>query len=115
MRHVPGGVDEYLKLLDEQATQAKKKTSAPAPHKQNNKPAGAERRDIKRKHDAIGRKLQKLDGEPDRIRKEMQTCDPSDFATLQQLTEQLAQTEQQISSLEDEWLALDEQLESYDG
>lgn len=45
----------------------------------------------------------------------MQTCDPSDFATLQQLTEQLAQTEQQISSLEDEWLALDEQLESYDG
>lgn len=115
VRHVPGGVDEYLKLLDEQATQAKKKVSAPAPHKQNNKPAGAERRDIKRKHDAIGRKLQKLDGEPDRIRKEMQTCDPSDFATLQQLTEQLAQTEQQISSLEDEWLALDEQLESYDG
>ncbi len=115
VRHVPGGVDEYLKLLDEQATQAKKKACAPAPHKQNNKPAGAERRDIKRKHDAIGRKLQKLDGEPDRIRKEMQTCDPSDFATLQQLTEQLAQTEQQISSLEDEWLALDEQLESYDG
>ncbi len=115
VRHVPGGVDEYLKLLDEQATQAKKKACAPAPHKQNNKPAGAERREIKRKHDAIGRKLQKLDGEPDRIRKEMQTCDPSDFATLQQLTEQLAQTEQQISSLEDEWLALDEQLESYDG
>lgn len=115
VRHVPGGVDEYLKLLDEQATQAKKKACAPAPHKQNNKPAGAERREIKRKHDAIGRKLQKLDGEPDRIRKEMQACDPSDFATLQQLTEQLAQTEQQISSLEDEWLALDEQLESYDG
>lgn len=115
VRHVPGGVDEYLKLLDEQATQAKKKACTPAPHKQNNKPAGAERREIKRKHDAIGRKLQKLDGEPDRIRKEMQTCDPSDFATLQQLTEQLAQTEQQISSLEDEWLALDEQLESYDG
>jgi len=120
LRHVPGGVDEYLHLLDagqqnrneakgpSASTMDKAATAQESP----SEPAlsNSERRELRKRFDSVARKLQKRKDEPERIKKEMAAADPSDYEKLMSLQEELAQTEQEISDLEDEWLELSDTL-----
>ncbi len=120
LRHVPGGVDEYLHLLDagQQNRNEAKGPSASTMDKaatvqeSPSEPAlsNAERRELRKRFDSVARKLQKRQDEPERIKKEMAAADPSDYEKLMSLQEELAQTEQEISDLEDEWLELSDTL-----
>ncbi len=114
VRHCPGGVDEYLSLLAQ---------SAPAP--QGTRPgctttekveqsasglSNTERRELKKRFDAVSRKLDKLRGEPDAIRARMSAAPSDDFEALMGLQGELDETLRQISDLEDEWLELSDRL-----
>ncbi|BBX37664.1 ABC transporter--like protein [Mycolicibacterium mageritense DSM 44476 = CIP 104973] len=106
LRHLPGGVDEYLRL-------AAHRPSAPAPRET---PAaqglsGAEQRSIEKEIAAIDRSLAKL---ADRIaakHDELAAHDHSDHVGLGKLTGQLRELEGQVAEQEARWMELSEQLE----
>ena len=115
VRHVPGGVDEYLRLLGEKSGGA---AVAPASEPQAegaSRPvapglSNQERRELKKRFDAVSRKLEKTAGEPDRLRAEMAAVDASDYAALMAAQEALNAYLAEREALEDEWLELSERL-----
>ena len=115
VRHVPGGVDEYLRLLGEKGGAAR-----PAPSDQPrtdgpSRPAATgltnqERRELKKRFDAVSRRLEKTSEEPDRLRAEMAAVDASDYAALMAAQGALDACLAEREALEDEWLELSERL-----
>ena len=119
VRHVPGGVDEYLRLLGEKsggAAGAAAGTPASEPQADGpSRPAASglsnqERRELKKRFDAVSRKLEKTEGEPERLRAEMAAVDASDYAALMAAQEALDACLAEREALEDEWLELSERL-----
>lgn len=114
VRHVPGGVDEYLALLDERhadatATKpegAEQATDADAPAMSN-----SERRELKKRLDAVSRKLEKMRSAPDDVRGRMARTPASDYEALMALQQELEDTIVRIGELEDEWLELSDALD----
>ncbi len=126
IRHVPGGVDEYLRLLAE-GKQGAAPSGLPGPAASAGTPTGsgavvagegtgpgglsnAERRELKKRYDAVTRKLDKLSGEPDRLREEMGSLDASDYEALMAAQARLDDALSKIDELETEWLELSERL-----
>ena len=118
VRHVPGGVDEYLSLLSARA-QTTSRASGDASGEQTDGAgsvdapktlSNAERRELKKRFDAVTRRLEKLDGEPDRLRAKMSDVDPSNYAELMAAQAAVDECEQEQASLEEEWLELSEKL-----
>lgn len=120
LRHVPGGTDEYLRLLNAatqnrnaQATSSETTMSDGSQAQESpSEPAlsNAERRELRKRFDAVARKLDKRQTEPERIRKEMAEADPTDYEHLMELQNELAAAEKETSDLEDEWLELSDTL-----
>ena len=121
IRHVPGGVDEYLSLLNE-PIQTSNSTSAhdnatvdngldAAQANQTPALSNRERRELKKRLDAIDRRLGKLREEPDRLRRELMEVDPADYQALMDKQAAIESAEGEIARLEDEWLELSERLE----
>ena len=117
VRHCPGGVDEYLSILSKAgatATGTRPGAAAAAPQKPTRQPSdglsNAERRELKKRFDAVTRKLDKLRGEPDRLRAKMASAPADDFEKLMALQQELDATLAQTSDLEDEWLELSDRL-----
>ena len=130
IRHLPGGVDEYLKIMEDyeranmQESKADFETSsravagdssdADSAEKSNQKYeaklSGKAYYDATRRVSAIERKLEKLEEEKSEIEQKMASHDPSDFVGLQELNEKLQANQSESSALEEEWLALSEQI-----
>ena len=116
VRHVPGGVDEYLRLLGEK-NDAPDASPASEPEADGpSRPADSgltnqERRELKKRFDAVSRRLEKTAGEPDRLRAEMAAVDASDYAALMAAQEALDACLAEREALEDEWLELSDRLE----
>ena len=124
LTHMPGGVDQYLELVNAGASASvtpgakqtntrldgasgdNTKTSAPADKGLSN----AERRERKKRFDAVARRLEKLDGEPERLRAQMESVDPSNFSALMEAQAKVDACEAEIDALEEEWLELSELL-----
>ena len=112
VRHVPGGVDEYLRLLGEKSGVAE----APAtPSPEPAAPAGGgltnqERRELKKRFDAVSRRLDKTAADLERLRAEMAAVDASDYAALMAAQAALDECLAERGALEDEWLDLSERL-----
>lgn len=130
IRHLPGGVDEYLKIMEdyERANMQESKadfeassravagdsSDANSAEKSNQKYeaklSGKAYYDATRRVSAIERKLEKLEEEKSEIEQKMASHDPSDFVGLQELNEKLQANQSESSALEEEWLALSEQI-----
>jgi ATPase subunit of ABC transporter with duplicated ATPase domains len=124
IRHVPGGVDEYLRLLDERGRlRAEAKPEKPQPKgsetglssdksDEAHKPAlsRAEEYTLKKDLASTERKLETLGRKADAIRAEMKETDPSDYVALLDVQARLQSTEQRISELEDTWMGLSTRL-----
>lgn len=117
IRHVPGGVDEYLKMLDAQPQDTSgisKRAASDANGGGQSKSAtmsNQERRELKKRFDATDRKLKRLQEEPDKICEKMKSVDPSDYEGLEKCQNELNEVNQQISDLEDVWLELSDELD----
>lgn len=123
VRHVPGGVDEYLRLLDERAelaagAKATQPSGSPSssttvetkPQAASSSLSNADRRAAKKRFDSITRRLEKLEGRPDELRAELAALDATDYQALLAKQAEIAEAEAQIEKLETEWLELSETL-----
>lgn len=134
IRHLPGGVDEYLNIMEdyERANMQESKADfaassravagdlldADSAEKSNQKSnqkyeaklSGKAYYDATRRVAAIERKLEKLEEEKSEIEQKMASHDPSDFVGLQELNEKLQANQSESSALEEEWLTLSEQI-----
>ena len=128
LRHLPGGVDEYLKLRDaqERARGSGAAGSSPADRagassggqageastsSGSSTLTGAELHAARKEVNAIERKLQKLTQVTERIHAKMADHEQSDFEGLGKLTAELQAAEGEAEELEMRWLELSEQIE----
>ena len=114
VRHVPGGVDEYLRLTEGAEKDEARGLRAAAPS-ESARVAGAacapgltnaERRELKKRYDAVSRRLEKLEAQPDRLRAAMAEVDPSNYSELMAAQKKLDDCVAEQASLEEEWLEL---------
>ena len=123
LRHLPGGVEQYLKL----AAAAGSKAKAPAPSSFTTRVeitptgprvetpvapalAGAERRNAEKELSAIERKLTKLQTEEQAQHDKLAAADQSDYELLTVLSAELRALEAQVAELETRWLELSDLL-----
>ena len=130
IRHLPGGVDEYLKIMedyeranmqelaagdsaaacDSSSAGSAEKSDQKSNQKSDQKLTGKAYHEAVRRVAAIERKLEKLEEDKSALEQKMASHDPSDFVGLQELNEQLQANQSESSALEEEWLSLSEQI-----
>ncbi|MCV7289595.1 ABC-F family ATP-binding cassette domain-containing protein [Mycolicibacterium wolinskyi] len=107
LRHLPGGVDEYLRLSAQRpdTPSARPETTA------TQGLSGAELRSIEKEIASIDRSLAKLSDRITAKHDELAAHDQSDHVGLGRLTGELRELEKQVAEFEARWLELSEQLE----
>ena len=111
IRHVPGGVDEYLRLLDQRSlVRAEAKTRKPKTPKPKQVAAKVDDYGLKKELASTERKLDTLGKKVIEIRAEMKHADPSDYEALLDIQGRIRSAEQEISDLEDRWVEISETL-----
>ncbi|OBC00187.1 ABC-F family ATP-binding cassette domain-containing protein [Mycobacterium sp. 852002-40037_SCH5390672] len=116
LRHLPGGVDEYLRLAEHRTTQPSTESSRPSPPSEastTSQPAmsGAQRRAAEKEVASVDRQLARL---ADRIKdkhNELAAHDHSDHVGITRLTQELRALEDEVAATESRWLELSELLE----
>ncbi|MEE1273380.1 MAG: ABC transporter ATP-binding protein, partial [Olegusella sp.] len=125
LRHCPRGVDQFFELVEEAHCQEERVTSnssdaaadtAGAAHNEQSDAgtvsdsdsglSNKERREYKKRFDAVQRRLEKLREEPGRLDRELAQHDPTDYQGLLDIQNEKAAVDSEIASLEDEWLEL---------
>jgi hypothetical protein len=107
LRHMPGGVDEYLRLRQAQATRP---ASAPRAEVASNGTglSVAELRAARKELTATERKLERIAERINDIHQQLTEHDQSDYAGVIRLGAELREAEAQQATLEDQWLGLSE-------
>lgn len=114
LRHLPGGVDEYLRLRREQPTS---RTSSPiTPTTADAGPgasglSGSERRTAQKEVASIDRRLDKLHAEVKNLHQRMADHDQGDYEGLQRLADNLRAVEDETAELEERWLELSDLID----
>ncbi|MDR0514887.1 MAG: ABC-F family ATP-binding cassette domain-containing protein [Coriobacteriaceae bacterium] len=120
LRHVPGGIDEFLRISAESESHPQERPEnsppgslSPSPLPQTPLPSltGGEAFQIKKQLAALERKLDSLKKQASATTAQMHEADPTDFVGLGILEQALQDTRAQIGTLEDTWLELSEKLE----
>jgi ATPase subunit of ABC transporter with duplicated ATPase domains len=119
LRHVPGGVDEYLRLLTTtRAAAGSVATGSPAeasgPVGGEVAPSGldgAELRAAKKELGALERRIAKISGQIEILDRKMAEHDPGDYVGLTALGEEKHAREAEAAEAEERWLALAEAVE----
>jgi ATPase subunit of ABC transporter with duplicated ATPase domains len=109
LRHVPGGVDEYLRLLER--AQSAPPHPAPAGSGPADRPAAtsaADQRAARKELGAVERRLAKVTDQVATVEKTMVEHDPTDHVGLIALSGRLDALNAEVAELEDRWMALAE-------
>jgi ABC transport system ATP-binding/permease protein len=107
LRHLPGGIDEYLRLA---AHRAATPTTGPPPAEPR-EISGAQRRTAEKELAAVERQLAKLAERIAAKHHELAEHDQSDHVGLTRLTKELRGLEDEVTATESRWLGLSEMLE----
>ncbi|MGN7798241.1 ABC-F family ATP-binding cassette domain-containing protein [Leifsonia sp. 22587] len=114
LRHLPGGVDEYLRLRRAQSAEGASTDAAGAsasPAAGAPALSGAALRSAEKELSALDRRLARVTDQVAAKHEELARHDQSDYVGLGRLTEELRTLEGEIADLETRWLELSEQLE----
>lgn len=128
LRHVPGGVDEYLRLVEGSgaasarpqapgfsgASSGVSGTSAAAADVAGEQTSGlsnAERQRLKKEVASLERKMETRRAKVEELKDAMFTIDPTDFEALTAQQEAIAAAQDELDELEMAWLEASEQLE----
>ena len=112
LRHLPGGVDEYLRLADGSALRTSESNPmAASASSQGSSLSGAESRTMQKEVGSIERKLSKLRETVAAREQELADHDQTDFEGLGEITARMNAAKDEIDELEMRWLELSEQLE----
>jgi ATPase subunit of ABC transporter with duplicated ATPase domains len=121
LRHLPGGVEEYLTLRRE-GTQAEGRAARASQQTATSSSRGATRRQevaaqraAIKELAAIERRLAKIPGEIDEVNTRIAEHDQRDYMGVAAHMEALKSLESKLSDLETRWLELSEQLEGATG
>jgi ABC transport system ATP-binding/permease protein len=112
LRHLPGGVDEYLRL------RAAGAGAAPTPRAAASEAAvpmaaglsGAELRAAQKESSALERRIEKLQTQIDAARTALAEHDPSDYVGLGEEMQRITAMESERDDLETRWFELTEQI-----
>jgi len=113
LRHLPGGVDEYLRLRAlEQTNQKAIATGSGSAPASVAEPAlsGADRRTAEKELTALERRMQKLAAQIDKAKHALADHDQSDYAGLGDRMKEISAQEAEVEELELRWFELTEQL-----
>ncbi len=125
LRHVPGGVDEYLRLVERgssssSCTQAPGFDGGPADKGADTSIGGsssaapglsnAERQRLKKEIASLERKMETRRGKLEELEAAMFTIDPTDFAALTAQQQTIAAAKDELDELELAWLEASETL-----
>ena len=124
VRHLPGGVDEYLRLSD--ASPSSMAAGSPARQRpahaadsglsgteaspESSRLSGGEQRTLRKLMQSNERKVETLNGKIEDVRASMAAADPTDFTALGDFQAQISDLQQQIDALEEEWMEAAEKL-----
>ncbi len=120
LRHLPGGVDEYLALSAAGGGSGLPESSVGSGLAGSGLAesglavsglSGAERRALEKELAAIERKLARISGEIAKVHEQMAAHDQSDYSGLSDLTAKLRAKEDEVDDLESRWLELSNSLE----
>ncbi|CEI50259.1 ABC-F family ATP-binding cassette domain-containing protein [Propionibacterium freudenreichii] len=116
LRHLPGGVDEYLRLRagqrrEERAEASSERRESRQAAQDSGELSGAEQHEARKKLGALERRIDKLQREVDRDTESMAAVDPSDYVELGKRAQAVDDKRAEIDRLENEWLELGEQAE----
>jgi ATPase subunit of ABC transporter with duplicated ATPase domains len=116
LRHLPGGVDQYLELRKHSLAGHSTSATVRATEKSNSsgKPAltGAALRDAEKNLSRLERALEKLANDEAKLHEQMAAHDASDYAGLAELASKQAEYNAKREKLEVEWLDASELLQS---
>lgn len=112
LRHLPGGIDEYLRLAkaEDQAAQARTGSAAEA-GEQSTALTGAERQALVKARNAAERRLAKANERIQKIERAMADVTPDDYEKLAALGTDLRAARDEVEECEIEWLEAAEALE----
>lgn len=110
LRHLPGGVDEYLRLRRDQRQRAVAQASAPAGEAAPVALSGAELRAAQKELASIERRLTRLAEQIDTQRIALAEHDQSDYQGLRVKMQAIDEIQRENEQLEERWLELSEQL-----
>lgn len=122
LRHLPGGVDEYLRIAAHaaaptgsqdagRATVASVTAVAPASTASSAPTlSGAERRTLEKELSALERRIAKVQGQVDALHVAIAEHDVADYSAIAALHEQVRGFEAELESAEERWLELGELL-----
>ena len=124
IRHLPGGVEEYLRLSD--ASPSSMAAGNPARQRpervadsgfsgieaspESSRLSGGEQRALRKLMQSNERKVETLNGKIEDVRASMAAADPTDFTALGDFQTQINDLQQQIEALEEEWMEAAEKL-----
>ncbi|HXH35765.1 MAG TPA: ABC-F family ATP-binding cassette domain-containing protein [Plantibacter sp.] len=115
-RHLPGGIDQYLKLNAGTAGSRSQEHDRPTasgggPTKKTPTLSGAELRNAQQEIKSIDRKLHKLNGQIEQAHEKVAVHDQNDFAGITALGARIQAMYEEIADLEVRWLELSELVE----
>jgi len=118
VRHLPGGVDEYLRLTDAAASRAGGSAESAEVAPAAAAPATtadpsltrAEEYELRKKIASAERKIDTQASRVEVIRAELSDTDPCDYAALIDCQARLTEAEGRLADLENEWVELSERL-----
>ena len=112
VRHLPGGIDEYLQLVGQRAADGQSAASAP----EKEKPAASsglsnqELRALKKTLQSTERKMSTMQQRIDEAEQRLHAADPTDFVALGDIQREIDDYKAQLEELEMTWLETSEAL-----
>ncbi len=107
LRHLPGGIDEYLRLAAHRTAEAPAEPARAEPQAMS----GAERRAVEKELASLDRQLARLAERVAAKHLELAAHDQSDHVGLARLTRELRGLDDDVAAAEARWLELSETLE----
>jgi ABC transport system ATP-binding/permease protein len=108
LRHLPGGIDEYLRLAAQATTERAGPAASPSDSQEM---SGAALHAARKEIGAIDRRLARLAEQIAAKHRELAEHDQSDHVGITRLTTQLRDLEEAVAELENRWLEVSEVLE----
>ena len=104
LRHLPGGVDQYLQLRKPKI-ETKQKQEV-----QTRGLTGAEKRNLEKEQAKYSRQIEKLTAEIESHKSGMAELQVDDYLQLAEMGKQLVELESRLLEIEDQWLIVSEKL-----
>lgn len=118
LRHLPGGVDEYVELSRARRANAggmgtfgTDDPASGAAEPSEPKTSGAERRALEKELASVERRMERVGRESEKLHELMAAHDQSDYEALANFTQQLRAYDTETAELEERWLEISSQLE----